>query len=245
MVSLRDLDYQTEEILHAMGNKDLDAVLNFLGDRLRIETEGQAEPRASEGGRVDAQFEAIPYHLHGLKKLLKAHPAAVLSVLRRHLDDESAKVMFPYRSGARLIKAVFPEFEEPLQTLLLKIVKDGNTIDHDFVTAIVRAYGGAAPILEVCKAIVEIVPTESPIWRELAAAIKTTGGAWGEYGMVQAYERKCSEIAAWSTHENERVRAFSSWLTGQLEGLIAHEKQRADEDLALRKYKYGEGKDEA
>jgi len=117
----------------------------------------------------------------------------------------------------------------------------GAEDDIEFVLAITRAYGGGAPILEICKAIVKAVPEQSTVWNEVAAALETTGIVMGEYGMVQAYQRKRDEIGAWKTEENERLRTFSAWLTEQLDRRIDAEQQRADESLALRKYQYGVG----
>ena len=66
----------------------------------------------------------------------------------------------------------------------------------------------------------------------------------GEYGIVKAFERKRSEIVEWQHDDDPRVRAFAQWLTEGLDRLIIYEKQRADEDILLRKYKFGVGKDE-
>ena len=219
-------------------------MFGFLAARLKSETADRAQRRAEGRSILDDKFEVVPYHLHDLKKLLESHPEALVSMLRRSFDDEPARGMFPYRGGARLVKAVFPLFEAQLQAVLLKIVETGDAGDIDFVVAVVQAYGGGAPILEVCKAIVKVVPERSHAWNEIGAAIETTGGVSGEYGMVHAFKSKRDQITAWKTDENDRVRTFAAWLTEQLERLIAYEQQRADEDLALRKYKYGVGKNE-
>lgn len=84
----------------------------------------------------------------------------------------------------------------------------------------------------------------SGIWSEVAAANEATGVVRGEYGMVEALEHKQQEILNWKDHENEHIRAFAEWLTVGLQRQIEHERQRADEDLALRKYRYGVDKDE-
>lgn len=242
--SLQELNYQTEEILREVGEKDLDAVLRFLAERLKTETKDRVQRRAQGRSNLDGKFEAIPYHVHGLNKLLEQQPQKIVSLLRHSFDDDEARAMFPYRGGARLVKAVFPGFEPQLQTVLLKLLESGDQRDIEFVSAIVRSYGSAAPILDVCEAIVKAVPEHSSTWRELAAAIDTMGGVWGEYGLVTAFERKRDEIAPWRASENERVRAFADWLTERLERRIVDERQRVDEDLALRKYRYGVGDNE-
>ncbi|MCO5097199.1 MAG: hypothetical protein M9884_06960 [Rhodocyclaceae bacterium] len=144
-----------------------------------------------------------------------------------------------------MLKAVFPDLGESLERMLLVFVEGGKEKDIDFVLGILRSYDGSAAILEICKAIIKVVPEESGIWNEVAACIESTGVVSGEYGMVDAFERKRSEIVKWQDDDDSRVRAFSKWLTEGLERLIESEKRRADEDIALRKYKFGAGQDEA
>jgi hypothetical protein len=98
--------------------------------------------------------------------------------------------------------------------------------------------------LETAKFIVKFVPEKSPAWNELAAALESTGVVMGEYGMAEAFERKRQEILNWSVDENPHVRAFAAWLIEGLDQFIARERQRADEGIELRKYRYGVGKDE-
>lgn len=241
LINLQELDYQTEEVLRAVGETDIDAVFGFLSSRLKAEVDERRQRRAEGRNVLEDKFEAIPYQLHALTKLLEKHPTELLHLLREHFDNMDVRSMFPYRGGARLVKAVFPNFDQPLHALLLELVERGAEDDIDFVLAITRAYGGGAPILEICKAIVKAVPEQSSAWNEVAAALETTGIVMGEYGMVQAYQRKRDEIGAWKNDENERLRSFSAWLTEQLDRRINAEKQRADERLALRKYQYGVG----
>lgn len=245
LLSSQELDYQTEEVIRTIGEHDVGAVFKFLSARLSAETQDRAQRRAEGSSVLDDKFEAVPYNLHGLNKLLERNPEALIALLRQSFEEKEARLMFPYRGGARLVKAVFPNFEPQLQALLLKLVETGDERDIEFVTAVVRSYGGSAPILEVCKAIIKVVPERSSGWNELAAAMETTGVVSGEYGLVDAYERKRDELAAWKFDENDRVRAFSQWLTEQLERMIISEKRRADDELALRKYQYGVGGEEA
>jgi hypothetical protein len=127
---------------------------------------------------------------------------------------------------------------------LLQYVSTGSEDDIEFVIGILRAYEGSASILSVCRAIIATVPERSGIWNEVASAIETTGVVSGEYGFVQAFERKQNEISGWKNDEDARVRSFAQWLTEGLQRSIEHERQRADEGLALRKYRYGGSKDE-
>lgn len=234
MAAMPELDYQAEEVLYAIGRSDIHPVLEFISGRLQQENAARAKSVDE-----DQHFEAVPYQPHGLKKLLEEHPSEVVAIVRRSFD-EAPRALFPFVSGARLLKAVFPSMDDPLLPRLLTLLESGDAADTEFVAAIVRAYGGDAPIFEVCKAIVRVVPEQSPIWNEVAAALETTGGVTGEYGLADALQRKHDVIADWKSDENERVRAFANWLTQQLQRLIERERKDADEQIAMRKYEYGE-----
>lgn len=242
LASLRKLDYQAEEVLAAVCAHDSVSVLNFLVDRLKQEAYERSRGRETSVFEEDA-FEAIPDHLHQLNKLLAKEPKALVRALWEGFDDE-ARSMFPYRGGARLLKAVFPNFADPLPALLQELVAGADPTDIYFSLSVLRAFGGGTPILETVRSIVKVVPEKSPAWNELAAALETTGVVMGEYGLAEAFERKRQSMLLWSADEDPRVRAFAAWLIEGLEQLIIRERQRADEGMELRKYRYGAGKDE-
>lgn len=246
LATLPELDYQAEEVLFTLAEHDAKSVLDYLLDRLKRARERPSREldAVSDADAVeDAKFEAIPYDLHKLDKLLAKIPDVLLSVLRSDFDEE-VRGLFTYR-GARLIKAAFPQFGEPLEGLLLNFVKSGKADDIAFVLATLRVYEGSSAIFEVCKEIIKAAPEKSEIWNAVAACMQSTGVVSGEYGFVEAYERKQTEIVSWQHDDDARVRTFSQWLTEILGQMIEYEKERADESLALRKYKFGVGKDEA
>jgi len=242
LASLSRLDYQAEEVLAAVCAYDSASVLDFLVNRLKEEAVERSHRRETGVFEEDA-FEAIPHHLHKLNNLLAKEPRALVNALRREFDDE-AWFMFPYGGGARLLEAVFPNFADPLATLLQELVASADQMDIDFALGVLRVFGGGAPILETARFIVKVVPEKSPAWSELAAALETTGVVMGEYGMAEAFERKRQEMLIWSGDEDPRVRAFAAWLIKDLDQFIARERQRADEGLELRRYRYGAGKEE-
>ena len=133
----------------------------------------------------------------------------------------------------------------PVAGLLTKFVNGASKTDIRFVVGILRVYDGVREILEVCKAVIKALPERSELWGEVAACIESTGVVSGEYGFVDAYERKRAEMVTWQQDDDPRVRSFSQWIVASLEHMIEYERQRADESLAMRKYKHGEGTDEA
>ena len=84
------------------------------------------------------------------------------------------------------------------------------------------------------------VPERSRTWSGVAALIEITGVVSGEYGRSEALERKISEISDWNDDEDECVREFAKLLETDLQRQIVYERQRGDEELALRKYRYGD-----
>lgn len=242
LASLRKLDYQAEEVLAAVCAHDDASVREFLVRRLKQEAEDRS--RRSETGMFEEEsFEAIPNHLHHLDKVLARAPRALVRALRDGFNERD-RPMFPYRGGARLLKAVFPNFAEPLPSLLQESIADADPMAVDFAVSVLSAFGGSAPILATIKSVIKVVNEQSSAWNELAAALETTGVVMGEYGMAEALERKRSDMLTWCADDDPRVRAFATWLLKGLDQLIAWERQRADESLELRKYRYGSGNEQ-
>lgn len=241
--SLSKLDYQAEEVIAAVCAYDSVSVLNFLVNRLKKEAADYLSQRESIGLEEKA-FEAIPHHLHRLNKLLSEQPRLLLNALRDQFDNET-RSMFPFRGAARLIEAVFPNFASPLDVLLQQIVAEAEPTDIDFALSVLRVFGGGAPILETAKLIVKVVPEKSPAWNDLAGALETTGVVMGEYGMAEAFERVRDEMMIWSGDDDPHVRAFASWIVEDLDQSIKRERQRADEGMQLRKYRYGTGQEDS
>jgi hypothetical protein len=241
LTSLPELDYQAEDLLYEVARQDLQGTIDFLVDRLAYDRMLNKRTGVDGDGEVE-RFEVVPHQLHRLGELLRAVPSELLRALRGDFAKED-RSMFSYR-GARLVRAVYPTFGEPIEAPLLQYVGTGNKDDIEFVVGILRTYDGSASILEICRAIVKIVPEHSRIWSQLVAAIETTGVVTGEYGILHAYERKLREISDWTADENERVRTFAQWYTEGLRHQIEQERQRADEGLALRKYRFGSGSDD-
>jgi len=239
IASVRKIGYQAEEILVTIGHTDPQAVLAFLVARMRVERDRESRQNTDHYDDNDAdRFEAIPYNLHTLDKLLKQMPGELLRAVRAEFKPEEVG-MFPYYAGARLIKAVFPEFDLALQDALLSLSKTRHPTDIDFVIGVVRTYDGGEPILDICKEIIKVVPERSSAWNEVAAALESTGVVTGEYGIVNAYENKREEIAEWKNDEHPRVQSFAVWLTESLDQMIVNERLRADAEVALRKHRYG------
>ncbi len=236
---LPKLEYETEQVLKVVGEQDASLVLDFLLRRIDVEKAENERMRGSADAALQTKsYEAIPYHLHNIDKLVAAVPHLLVSGVRSRFDPEQA-AFFPYDGSARLLKGVFPKFDMPLQSSLMDIIEKGGAVDLAFAVGVVRAYGGGSPIQDVCKAIVKKVPENSKAWNELWAALSTTGVVMGEFGIAEAMERKRDEFASWAQDDDPRARAFGEWVTDLFTRSGAAERQRANEEIELRKYRYG------
>jgi hypothetical protein len=70
--------------------------------------------------------------------------------------------------------------------------------------------------------------------------LENTGVVEGEFGFAEAYERKKNEVKDWMTDPDEKVQEFAKWYIANLEQLSAAERKRAEEEMVLRKHRYGE-----
>jgi hypothetical protein len=227
---LPKIDYHADELLARIAERAPERVIQFFCERLSVETK-----RDQDSG--SAVFEAVPYEFHKLHEpLSKAPNAAVRAVLARYRADSS---LFAFR-GARLLHNIFPKFSEKLEAELLQLVWEGGEANYGFVLGILRNYQGEPFIHRLCKEIVKAIPDGSGLRTEVAIALETTGMVSGAFGMSEAYERKRKEVLDWLADPDERVQNFAKWYIGNLEHMRDAERKRAEEDIALRKFQFGE-----
>jgi hypothetical protein len=230
---LENIDYHAEEILYLVAQRKPEKVLQFLCERL------EAESEVRKGG--SKRYDAIPYELHKLNEPLSKIPNEAIHILRQHYDGDSQ--MFVFR-GAHLLKTVFPHFPPEFQTELLSIVREGGDTNFGFVLAVLRNYEGQPFIHQICKEIIRLIPIDSSLRTDVAIVLENTGVVVGEFGFAEAYERKKNEVKDWLNDPDEKIQDFAKWYIANLDELIVRERKRAEEDIALRKFRYGDGDSE-
>lgn len=230
---LPQIDYQAEDVLAAIAEREPLLVVKFLCDRLYEPDERVAAVAEKAGG----DYEELPYQFHTLQDSLSKDPEMVVAeVLDRYFVDDT---LFEFR-GAKLLQAIFPQFSESLQAELVRLVREGSDRELDFVAGVLRAYSGEAFIQPVAKELIKRLPRSSPLISEVEIALLSTGVVSGEYGMAEAYDRKRSEVLDWLQDPNERIRTFAARYISELQTMSESERRRADESVSLRKFKYGE-----
>lgn len=230
---LPQIDYQAEDVLAAIAECEPGEVVNFLCDRLYESDERVVAIARSSGG----EYEELPYEFQTLQGVLSRDPKMVIRVvLGCYIKDNS---LFRYR-GAKLLQAIFSQFSDGFEVELLRLAREGNELEIEFVVSVLRAYDGQNFIHSVVKELIKRLPSESELLNEVAIALRSTGVVMGEYGMAEAYERIRLEVLQWFRDPHERIRAFAAKFVEELEHMRDLERRRADESIALRKFEYGE-----
>ena len=227
LLHLQKIDYHAEEILYVIAQRAPEKVIRFLCQRLA--GDGRKEKLLS--------FDAIPYEMYKLNEPLSKIPKEAVRVVRELYDGDFS--MFVYR-GARLLKTIFPQITPEFEAELLSIVKTGGEGNLGFVLAVLRNYDGQSFVHNVCKAVIREMPPESEYRTEVAIALQNTGVVSGAFGFAEAYERKKNEVNDWLNDPDEGIQEFAKWFIADLDQMISVERKRAEEEIALRKYQYGE-----
>ena len=75
---------------------------------------------------------------------------------------------------------------------------------------------------------------------QVVIVLDSTGVISGEFGMVQAYERKKQEVEDWLNDPRPKVRSFAEKYQRHLDRAIAAEQRRSEADYELRRRNWPE-----
>jgi hypothetical protein len=229
LTHLRELDYHAEELLYIIAQRAPDKVLEYLCARL--------DSHVDRADQSSGRFNAIPFQFHKLNEPLSKVPELAVRMLRERYAGDYSDFMY---GGARLLANIFPNFSDKFEAELIKLVRRGGDRNYEFVLAILRNYDGQTFIHRLSKEVVKSVPPDSPFLTDVAIALESTGVVSGEFGLVDAYEQKRQEVLDWVEDPDTRVQQFARRYTEDLEKMRDAERKRAEEDIALRKFHYGE-----
>lgn len=230
---LAEIDYEAEGVLAAIAEREPREVVDFLCARL-YEPARHAKALA---GKEWGEYEELPFQFHTLQDPLSSDPKMVVQkVLDCYRKDSS---LFELR-GAKLLQVIFPQFSEPFQEALVRLVQEGGDPELEFVADVLRAYSGETFIHPVARELIKRLPPSNALLSEVAIALQSTGVVSGEYGMAEAYERKRLEVLDWLQDPDDRIRTFATKYILELEGMRDNERARAEEAIALRKFNHGE-----
>jgi len=226
LIKVDHIDYQSEQLLKTIAEKNPGAVVEFFGRRIEHEDES-------------SDYEPIPFSFQSLSEPLSYAADILVESVRGWFQEDDS--LFMYRGG-RLIANVFPDFGEKVEAAMLPLAKSGNANDAFFIMGVLHNYHGEPFMHSICREIVANHHNNKPLMNEVSIALLSTGVVTGEFGLAEAYSRKANEIEYWLKDESAVVREFTEDYRETLKKLEKDERARAEESIALRKHKYGVGK---
>lgn len=226
MVSMPDIDHYAEEILKAIGSRDMAKIFNFF--ERRLDYENQSDYR---------RYDPIPYKFHELDSVLRNNPDLLVA---KALDWHRATPKLFGLRGGRIIAATFSTPDKELLGVLTDVVTKGELEEYQFVLQVLENYKGEIALHPLLKEIVAAVPNDSDLLSGIMVALDATGTMTGEFGVVETQVRKRDEIMPWLDDPRERVKMFATKRIAALERQFTDEQRRAEQSLELRKLDYGE-----
>ena len=122
----------------------------------------------------------------------------------------------------------------------MSVIREGRDDAIDFVLQILRTYEGEPFVHGLCKAIVDALPEGDGRFGEVEFILHSTGVVAGQFGFVQAYQRKKEEVSSWLTDDRPKVCAFAERYIRTLDRSIAAEQRRSEADHELRRREWPE-----
>jgi len=222
------IDHDEEHILRAIAGTYPRSVWRFFKARL---------DRAATKERDEERYEDIPFQLHELVQPLSQDPSFAVDTVRSWFAQNQS--LFEYRGG-KLLHNVYPGFSQALGAKLIAVVQEGTDAAIDFVLTILRTYQGQPVLHDVCKEVVDKLPEDDKRLNEIEVILESTGVVSGQFGFVEAYQRKKEEVAPWLTDTRPKVRAFAERYQRTLDRSIAAEQRRSEADHELRRRQWPE-----
>ena len=227
IISTPRLEHEVEGVLRVVGSRYPEKVIGYFVKRL-----------AREGELEDIfEYQALPYQFYDLQETLSGNVDGIVDAVASLYDGNYG--MFIHR-GAKLVAISFPHLPEELQDKLISLAQAGNKDDLYVVLAILRNYKGEPSVQRVCHELVKRLPDGAKELVEVRIILSSTGVVGGEYGFVEAYEKKLEQISPWRDDPDQKVREFAQSYSEGLREEMARERKRADERILLRKAEYGE-----
>jgi len=223
---VRKVDYRVEPILTRLAERQPSAIWDYFGARLAHDY-GKDE--------YEDRFEAVPFNLQHLAKVLAKDPQLAISKGLSWFAGDRKR--FQYRGG-RVLSKVFPHCAPELATLLAEQVKAGGDTEAEFAIAILRNYHGEISTHVVLKEIVTRFPDDARKLSEVWAVIVATGVVSGELGLAEAWRARRDSLAEWLFDERPAVKAFAEKHIAQLNLQITAEQRNVETTKELRRRDY-------
>ena len=227
LLFLKTIDSHAEDILIPIAKRFPEKVLKFFGNRLAKKD-------------MESDYDPIPYDLDKLKEPLAKIPGKALDIVSGWYDGNYE--FFIYR-GAKLLHNIFPDFPKKFEETLLSLINSRIDRNIEIVIAVLRTYKtskGEIFLHNICKILIKTLPNDSKWLSYIGIILLNSDAVCGEFGLVELYEQKKLEVKKWLEDPDIKIRTFTENYMAYLDEMINKEKRRAEEEIELRKHKYGE-----
>jgi len=228
MVELPNIDWHVQGLLLATGQRDgLRAVLDVFLKRIQKDAkEGKKRRRLG-----DDRYESIPYHFNSdLRDFITQHPEYKEIASEWVVGMTTDWSIYNWHVG-EFLQRIGKGFRE----ILMVLIEKG---DDDSLMKAARAMHSIEGVdFDLCIEIVRRTDSER-ILGQIAANMYATGVVSGEYGIAVAHEGKAKALEKYKDDESERVRKFAAHMTKSFQESTRRERQRADEEIELRKIEF-------
>lgn len=222
LVMLNQISYRAEEILIPLISVDAEGVIDLFGARVKQENRRQG-------------YDAIPFQFYRLNESLAAHADLLTRKVRTWFTPDD--LLFEY-TGGKFLSGIFPQFDDTFSAALANLIATGDDDDINFVIAIMRNYEGDVFLHQICREIIIRKAGDEKIMNGIEMVLYSTGVVSGEYGHVEAYQNKITEIKPWLDDPESAVVEFAHKYIDMLQRSVDNERERADEEIALRKHRF-------
>ena len=226
MLRMGRIDYQAEQILRSIALTHHQMVLVWFGQRIQV---SRQEP--------SLDFESIPFSFQSLHEALQPHPRDILASIRQWSDPDDSVSSF---DALRFLSKVYPEFEEPLPSVLLDLVHNADAAELAFLASSLRGFNGQPRLVPVLRAMLASEAASDETEDQVSDVFLESGVMTGEFGGAETYQEKIELLKPWFDDKNTRVAKFAAREISSLRNRVASENRRAQERIAMRRIQYGE-----
>lgn len=232
LIELRKIDALTERVVVALAQADCEEIWRFFSRRLQ---------RKADKSVPNEGYDPIPHKFFQAQSALGQNADRAVDVVRGWYS--AGDPLFQFRGG-RLLAIAFPDCPPALSDKLIAVVAAEGEASLAFVSDILVHYHGSIATHPVCQAMVDCLPENDERLQHVRRLLQGTGVVSGEFGMVEAYQRKIAEIEAWQSDARPKVRTFAEAYAKSMQQTIAAEHSRSEQEIAMRKLDWGKDLDD-
>jgi hypothetical protein len=228
--SVERINNNCEDILAKIAKQYPEEVIRFF------------EQRFEQKRQKRAGYDTLPYKFYNkdLKQKLAESLDLLMEVARKSFDD----ALFVYKGGA-LLQIVFDDFPATFEAKIRELIKTGQRDNLNFVLQILqsftefREFKDRNKLEDLCKEIIKSTLYDNEMRIAISIILTSSGGGFcGKYGLAELSEKRVEELKSWESDKNKNVREFYKKFAKDELDSAQRERQRTDEQEALRKFEY-------